>query len=337
MFSSNGFGISDYDADEIFPAGIDIPEPDSRKSFSSTFGGEKSGVYKITNNLNSKFYIGSSKAIAYRWGCHISALTKGKHGSKHFQNFFNKYREIHFKIEVLEECEPSKRFEREQFYLDHLQPFGEKGFNMQRTVCRADWGTKKDSRKIIYQYNKLGLVGEFSCASHAAEFLGVNFETRAITLVAEKKEKTYRGFIFSYEELSKEELDKLFLDKRTCRFNRPNYRQGIKRSLKNGESVIYKSVAEASSQTGYLSVCINRACRKGVLYKGCVWEYLPNEKEKSLFPKKRPFGAFNENGELVHAFKSGVEARYFGFDRNSIILCRKNGKKHKGLYWRYLE
>lgn len=59
------------------------------------------GVYKITCEVNSKTYIGSSVNIKERWQQHIALLRGGRHSSKYLQNSYNKYGEDSFKFEVL--------------------------------------------------------------------------------------------------------------------------------------------------------------------------------------------------------------------------------------------
>lgn len=67
-----------------------------------------SGIYKITNIENNKFYVGSSCNIKQRWYAHLSMLRRDKHHNKHLQNAFNKYGEPSFKFEVLEEAPPER-------------------------------------------------------------------------------------------------------------------------------------------------------------------------------------------------------------------------------------
>lgn len=63
----------------------------------------KSGIYKIS--YKDLCYIGSSVDLYNRLAQHISHLRKGNHHSKIMQNYFNKYGESLFGIEVLEYCE----------------------------------------------------------------------------------------------------------------------------------------------------------------------------------------------------------------------------------------
>lgn len=78
----------------------------------------KSGIYKIVNKLNNKYYLGSSKNFHVRKLKHFNELRKGKHHNIYLQRAFNKYGEENFEFIILEECENT--FEREQELLNNL-------------------------------------------------------------------------------------------------------------------------------------------------------------------------------------------------------------------------
>ena len=95
------------------------------------------GVYKIVNMINGKIYIGSTKDFKDRWNRHLRQLRRGKHHSKHLQRAYDKYGENSFSFEIIEICAEEQRLEREQYYLDTLLPFGDRGYNesKQATNC----------------------------------------------------------------------------------------------------------------------------------------------------------------------------------------------------------
>jgi group I intron endonuclease len=82
----------------------------------------KSGVYKITNLINNKCYIGSSAYIKSRWSNHRRTLLKGCHHSKYLQRSWNKYGQDNFKFEVLLYCTNEHLLDYEQYFLDTLNP-----------------------------------------------------------------------------------------------------------------------------------------------------------------------------------------------------------------------
>lgn len=77
-----------------------------------------SGIYKITNLSNGKFYIGSAKNIQKRWSGHLTAMRSAKHPNLHLQNSYNKYGESNFKFEILLECPITSLRVEEQKLLD---------------------------------------------------------------------------------------------------------------------------------------------------------------------------------------------------------------------------
>jgi group I intron endonuclease len=62
-----------------------------------------SGIYRIVNTKNRKFYIGSSKNIIRRFGIHRSGLNHNRHHCIHLQRSWNKHGQAAFKFEILKE------------------------------------------------------------------------------------------------------------------------------------------------------------------------------------------------------------------------------------------
>lgn len=105
-----------------------------------------SGVYKITNLLNNKIYIGSSKDIHERFINHKSMLRKNQHTSIHLQRAYNKSNIDNFTFEILEECDIEQLDIREQYYLDNL-------------LYAKEFINNKDNRFIKLGYNIKPIAG----------------------------------------------------------------------------------------------------------------------------------------------------------------------------------
>lgn len=94
-----------------------------------------SGIYKIVNTKNGKFYIGSAKNIHKRWMRHLNDLKNNKHCNILLQRSFIKYGESYFKIEVIEKT--NDLLTREQYFIDKFKPFAPNGYNI---GCSATGG-----------------------------------------------------------------------------------------------------------------------------------------------------------------------------------------------------
>lgn len=86
------------------------------------------GIYKITNKVNSKAYIGQSQDIERRWTKHRRELNNNSHVNKHLQSAYNKYGADSFVWEIEEECEESLLDDREIFYIEKYDSFNN-GYN----------------------------------------------------------------------------------------------------------------------------------------------------------------------------------------------------------------
>ena len=87
------------------------------------------GVYWITNLLNGKVYVGSSKNVVERWKQHILKLNRGSHPSLKLLNAWKKYGSSAFRFEIVELCELSELIQREQHWIDSTAAF-KMGYNM---------------------------------------------------------------------------------------------------------------------------------------------------------------------------------------------------------------
>lgn len=76
------------------------------------------GIYKITNKINNKIYIGQSKNIEQRWKEHIRhSKDKYSRHKPYIHSAINKYGKDNFKFDVIEECKFEELDEKERYYI----------------------------------------------------------------------------------------------------------------------------------------------------------------------------------------------------------------------------
>lgn len=80
-----------------------------------------SGIYRINNSANGKFYVGSAVNISNRWCVHKHQLVRGSHHSKKLQRAWDKYGAEAFDIEILEVvADVNQLIASEQRWIDEL-------------------------------------------------------------------------------------------------------------------------------------------------------------------------------------------------------------------------
>lgn len=90
------------------------------------------GIYKITNTLDNKIYIGSAHNITVRWNTHKRELRTNTHDNKYIQTVYNKIGDGNFLYEIIEKVEIEETLlDVEQKWLDNTQSYNpEFGYNL---------------------------------------------------------------------------------------------------------------------------------------------------------------------------------------------------------------
>jgi group I intron endonuclease len=99
----------------------------------------KIGIYKITNLVNNKFYIGSTRdSFLMRLRKHREMLKSNRHPNAYLQSAYNKYGGDSFEFSILEIIDNKKLIlEKEQEYITKLRCFEKNiGYNLDPNVYR---------------------------------------------------------------------------------------------------------------------------------------------------------------------------------------------------------
>ena len=82
-------------------------------------------IYKITNKVNGKSYIGQTRnTVEFRWRQHYKAKD-----NKYFHRAIQKYGKENFEVTTLEKCDVEKLNDREIYYINKYNTFGD-GYNL---------------------------------------------------------------------------------------------------------------------------------------------------------------------------------------------------------------
>ena len=113
------------------------------------------GIYKITNQINGKVYIGQSVNIEQRWKAHRSRPfnPKAPQYSSPLYKAIRKYGLINFTFEVIEECKQDVLNEKEEYYIA-LYSANDKNYGYNLTAGGSHAGksiilSEKDIQTII--------------------------------------------------------------------------------------------------------------------------------------------------------------------------------------------
>jgi group I intron endonuclease len=107
------------------------------------------GIYKITNTVTKKIYIGSSVNLRKRCNQHRSDLKGNRHSNGFLQSAVNKYGAEVFTIEVVEYVVGNDLLEREQYYMELYRACDEKyGYNLQKLAKSIRVHTQRTKDKM---------------------------------------------------------------------------------------------------------------------------------------------------------------------------------------------
>ncbi len=107
---------------------------------------KSAGIFQVKNTVTGKVLLGSSLNLEGPLNGHKFMLNIGSHRNKELQNDWNKYGKDNFIFEILETVKVKKdpNFDikdeltlLEEIWLERLQPFGEKGYNLNSNIRQA--------------------------------------------------------------------------------------------------------------------------------------------------------------------------------------------------------
>lgn len=223
-------------------------------------------IYKITNMLNDKIYIGGTvkTKLHERFNEHFAHAFKYKSQTdkmKDMRNISKKY----WKIEKIEDCEDEFIKERETFY---IKKFLKEGFNLYNTNYISN------AKKPFYSYD---LITKEVKKYNSYKETGYNISKLSVILNKTKElhngkeyqRKSYKNKLWSFKN-SKEEWEKL-------KKENDNKKAKPRKVINLDTGIVYESIADANEDLGKprkhnsITNALKGRTEKGLGYK---WKYL---------------------------------------------------------------
>lgn len=112
------------------------------------------GIYKITNLINGKNYIGQSTNISRRWKDHRNIANNDLTNNYPLYRAIRKYGLNNFQFSVLEECSPEELNKKEIYWIDYYNSY-KNGYNQTRGGEGNLHPLKLSEKQVLEIYEKL--------------------------------------------------------------------------------------------------------------------------------------------------------------------------------------
>lgn len=259
------------------------------------------GIYKITNELNGKYYIGQAEDIYQRFRTHFWA--HGDHHNSAIDAAIHKYGLENFTLEILEECPKELLNEREIYWGEQYYKgkcYVPDGYNIallggnQQTIF---------SCQEVSQYN---LDGELiqTYISYAAAGRAMSISAMAIRQAAIRK-GTSKGFMWAigHEPVIEPFKQKIFGNK--------VYAYNEEREIE----LEFKNQADAARYFDISPTAIMYYLNHKIGYVCCKGYYLARENEEPII-RERLKNVCPENGRKIYQYN--LQTRNFIKTFNTI-------------------
>lgn len=284
------------------------------------------GIYKTTNTINNKVYIGQSSNIEERWKKH-------RYANDNFaiHKAIRKYGIENFSFSILEECPKEILNEREVYWTIFYNSL-EEGYNM---IPGGSNGAGYAKGIPVQQYSLNGeYVATYPSAKQASKQTGIQHTDICRCCRGEYS----RAGLYQWKyEGSKKQI--FSINKEFIRIQCP-----INQYALDGTFIRkYPTLADATKETGISKSIICNVCKgKGHTAGGFRWSYegQPLEiKERKKLSSRKKVQQFDKQNNLVQQFDSLTDAANItGINCANIgQVCNGKRKTAGGYIWKYLE
>lgn len=275
-------------------------------------------IYKITNDINDKIYIGQTiNDINYRFRCHINEARQCDHQNK-FHLALLEIGPEHFKTELIETCDNDKLNEREQYWIKYFDSVNN-GYN---TTWGGSCGISYDRNNLLKLWNEGLNIGEIS------NIVGID--------------RGLLGQILKQLGITQEEILK--------RRDLSNTRQIYQIDINSGQTIQqWPSINAAAKYFDLNQSSIVKCCTlHSKTVKGYTWRYIEDynpltdaetlvQYVKHIPSRRKTVLQYDKENHLLNTFSSTKEAgEILQISPNNIArYCRGERIDPNGFIWKY--
>lgn len=280
------------------------------------------GIYKITNRINGKAYIGQSYNIFERWYQHKH--TTSKQSNSLLYKAFEKYGVENFDFSILEELDyiPELLNEREKYWIGFYHTFVDDteggGYNL---TLGGEGMPTIEHQKVVEYWNEGKSLGEISAIMGHEPSTLRHHVTQCSNYSEEESRR--RGNLWMWERRG-EEVEQY--------------------TLKGEYITTFYNLMEAERQTGISQSNIwSAVSQKSFQAGGYQWKYTKDTRKLGDITKKtkiqnRPVVKIEKSGDIVEYPSAAEASRQTGISDIQIRkVCQGKGQTAGGYKWKYKE
>ena len=301
-------------------------------------------IYKITNKINGKIYIGqTTRSVHERWLEHCSNARAHRNNSA-IDKAISKYGEDNFDIECLEEVADDKRFERETEYIKKYSSMVLNGHGYNIAIEGFDIrGYEIKPSKPIIQYSLDGVfIQRYTSLKECIRFNN-KLNPKGVYKALKGEFSSYKGFLWKYEDdnTSPVELVKRYKQAHLSKSGICRQRKIAKIDKDTGITIdVYDSLTDAAKEISpsrfrCIKSNISQSIKTNGVSHGYRWEYL---EELEYKPCKKIAQIAKDNQDCLAVYENAAEAaRTLGVsDGSGIHKAAKKGYLSYGYFWKYI-
>lgn len=302
-------------------------------------------VYKITNNINNKVYIGlTTKTLEERWKQHINAAYSPRNNaySNIFKKAIRKYGSQNFSLEILAHADTLDDLKRlECHYIDAYNSFA---FNEPSGGYNATLGGDLVKLQNCKAVTKLDIITGKIIAEYSSISEAISKECKGINESCSNPNtpKSVKGYCYFYSQDLVNLTDEQIIEKVHSRYPKLLYQLDTSGNIiKLWRGPLEASRALNCSEGNIVLVCQGKR-RLAAGFQWCYYKDRQNYINKNIREIKTTAEAiaqYDLTGKFIKDWSSITSAAVtLGITDSKICACCKGKRNKAGNYqWRYLK